>query len=48
MADKTNNLDILVESPKLKNPEDYEDPEVLYDRLIETIRKYHPDRKSVV
>ncbi len=42
MADKTNNLDILVESPKLKNPEDYEDPEVLYDRLIETIRKYHP------
>jgi GTP pyrophosphokinase len=26
----------------VKNPEDYENPEALYDVLIKTILKYHP------
>ena len=34
--------EIHVELPKLKNPEDYDDPEKLYKKLIETINAYHP------
>ena len=26
----------------VKDPKDYENPSRLYDKLIETIRKYHP------
>lgn len=37
-----NKIEIELEVPKLKNPEDYDDPEVLYSKLIATINKYHP------
>ena len=34
--------EIHVQSPKLKNPADYDDPAKLYKKLIETINAYHP------
>ncbi|MDE6208360.1 MAG: bifunctional (p)ppGpp synthetase/guanosine-3',5'-bis(diphosphate) 3'-pyrophosphohydrolase [Lachnospiraceae bacterium] len=33
---------IEVHMPKLKNPEDFENPQELYDKLIRTINTYHP------
>lgn len=35
-------IQIEKESPKLKNPEEFENPQELYQKLITTINKYHP------
>ncbi len=32
----------IVEGQKVMAPEDYQDPKVLYDKLIKRVRKYHP------
>lgn len=34
--------EIEMRMPKLKNPEDFENPQELYEKLISTINKYHP------
>ena len=47
MADKTvlenpySGLDI-VEGQTVMEPEDYQDPKVLYEKIIRRVRKYHP------
>ncbi len=35
-------IKIEVESPTLKNPEDFENPEELYKKLIDQVNTYHP------
>ena len=32
----------IVDGHAVKAPEDYQDPKVLYDKLIARVRKYHP------
>lgn len=34
--------EIEMQMPKLKNPEDFENPQELYEKLISIINKYHP------
>ena len=33
---------LLEEKPVLEKPDDFTNPDLLYDRLIGTIRRYHP------
>ena len=32
----------IAEGQTVMAPEDYQDPKVLYDKLIKRVRKYHP------